>query len=408
MKKKDKAALNVLANIEKNTRATLPDAIKLNLGSGDYPIDGYENIDRKTGQEVYPLAMPDACAEEIRASHVLEHFSHRKVEDVLREWVRVLKPGGILKIAVPDFDLICQWHAAGQIEHAEHYLMGGHVDDNDHHGTAFTKQFLCELFCALGLEDVREWASDNADCSSLSISLNLQARKPVAVDVKADGLHWIIPSARYGPSIFHKSVYDAMNEIGGEVHMTGGCFWNQHLCPAMEGAANHPGCKYVLTFDYDSVFTVEDIRTLYAIMETHPHIDALSPLQSHRGMDTPLFSTIEQKGIIPRSWLDQLAFPAATTHFGLTMIRPNKLRAFPHPWMVGVPDGTGRWGADRVDPDIYFWRRWREEGNTIYVSPRVSIGHVDEMILWPSAKDLTPIYQKSSDYLRYGKPLEAK
>ena len=30
---------------------------KLNLGAGNTEIEGYENIDRKTGQEVYPLEL---------------------------------------------------------------------------------------------------------------------------------------------------------------------------------------------------------------------------------------------------------------------------------------------------------------------------------------------------------------
>lgn len=36
------------------------------------------------------------------ASHVLEHIPWYKTEEVLREWVRVLKPGGVLEVWVPD------------------------------------------------------------------------------------------------------------------------------------------------------------------------------------------------------------------------------------------------------------------------------------------------------------------
>lgn len=380
---------------------------KLNLGSGECPIDGYENIDLKNGVGAYPLHEADDSVDEIRASHLLEHFSHRNTEAVLKNWVSKLKPGGILKIAVPDFDLICQWHASGEMDRAEQYLMGGHVDYADRHGAAINQRMLCALFERVGLEDVREWASDQADCSALPISLNLQGRKPIGGSRKPTGLHWIVPTARYGPSMTHRCIYQAQNEIGGVLQMTGGCFWNQHICPAMEQAIQAEGCRYVLTFDYDSVFTANDIRLLYGILETHPHIDAVSPLQSHRAASTPLF-TIEGQAQFPASWLDQLTFEVATTHFGLTLIRAESLRKMPHPWMMGVPGKDGRWGPDRIDPDIYFWRKWKECGMSIHVSPRVSIGHIDEMILWPSATDLTPVYQTSSDYLKYGKPLEAK
>ena len=78
--------------------------IKLNLGAGDIPIDGYISIDRKTGQEAYPLAYEDGSVDEIRASHILEHFGLREISAVLKNWWDKLKPGGLLKIAVPDFD----------------------------------------------------------------------------------------------------------------------------------------------------------------------------------------------------------------------------------------------------------------------------------------------------------------
>ena len=82
--------------------------VKLNLGGGEVEIPGYVNIDRKNGQEAYPLEYADESVDEIRASHLLEHFPHSKSVEVVREWARVLKPGGILKVAVPNFDYIIE------------------------------------------------------------------------------------------------------------------------------------------------------------------------------------------------------------------------------------------------------------------------------------------------------------
>ena len=72
------------------------------------PADGYSVLVGDTGltyaPTIYPKAgfdfdlidahyyYPDGVADEIRASHVLEHFSHTITLDVLREWARVLKP----------------------------------------------------------------------------------------------------------------------------------------------------------------------------------------------------------------------------------------------------------------------------------------------------------------------------
>jgi SAM-dependent methyltransferase len=44
----------------------------------------------------------------IYASHVLEHFAWYRIETILRDWVRVLIPGGVLEVWVPDGLKICQ------------------------------------------------------------------------------------------------------------------------------------------------------------------------------------------------------------------------------------------------------------------------------------------------------------
>ena len=87
--------------------------IKLNLGAGDTQIKGFIPIDRKFGQEVYPLEYEDNSVDEIRASHVLEHFAGGAVDEVLRHWVAKLKPGGSLKVAVPNFEWIAENYLAG-------------------------------------------------------------------------------------------------------------------------------------------------------------------------------------------------------------------------------------------------------------------------------------------------------
>lgn len=386
-----------------------PDTLKLNLGAGKSPMDGYENLDRKTGQEIFPLAYPDESADEIRASHVLEHFSHRDTEAVIADWVRVLKPGGLLKIAVPNLETVAALVVDGQNVNAQGYLMGGHLDDNDHHGALFTPGSLAQIFMDAGLERVSYWASDYDDCSSLPVSLNLQARKPLVEKGKLpfSGVHGVLPTPRYGPSEHHRCIYLALAELGMTIHSVSGCFWNQHLCEAMEEEIAKPECRYIMTFDYDSIFKVQDIVDLYRIMETHPHIDAIVPMQSHRGAPTPLF-TIAGKSEVPMTLFDKLTVEIATGHMGLTFMRAEKLHDLPRPWMVGVPNSDGRWGEGKIDPDIYFWKNWRENGRKVHLASRVVIGHLEDCILWPHKDTLEPIYQRVNDYLKNGKPPEAR
>ena len=151
--------------------------IKLNLGAGHSVIEGFTPIDRKLGSEVYPLAYVNDFADEIRASHVLEHFPQAAILEILREWIRVLKPGGLLKIAVPDFNFAIRHR---EHPHFEGWVMGGQSDENDFHMTLFTRGKLLYYFQALGLEDIQDWQSEIKDCASLPVSLNLCGRKPRA------------------------------------------------------------------------------------------------------------------------------------------------------------------------------------------------------------------------------------
>jgi len=84
--------------------------MKLNLGCGENRLEGFLNLDIR--KEVNPdiicdvkkLPFKDDSVEEICAFDVLEHFEWFDVIDVLKEWFRVLKKGGILTIRVPDIN----------------------------------------------------------------------------------------------------------------------------------------------------------------------------------------------------------------------------------------------------------------------------------------------------------------
>jgi predicted SAM-dependent methyltransferase len=61
-------------------------------------------------------------------SHVLEHFSQQGAREFLRECLRVLKPGGTLRVAVPDLELIAKTYL-GALERA---ASGGARDRDDY------------------------------------------------------------------------------------------------------------------------------------------------------------------------------------------------------------------------------------------------------------------------------------
>jgi predicted O-linked N-acetylglucosamine transferase (SPINDLY family) len=104
---------------------------------------------------------------------------------VLKEWVRVLKPGGLMSLAVPDFAKIVENYRNGVDQPTESYVMGGQVDADDYHRALFDKTHLTRLMVAAGVVLIEPWTSDLKDCAALPISLNLRGRKPHATEVKA-------------------------------------------------------------------------------------------------------------------------------------------------------------------------------------------------------------------------------
>lgn len=81
--------------------------IKLNLGSGEEKLEGYINVDLYSEFsdikcDVRKLSYNDNSVDEIRAYHIIEHFNFKEAYDIIKEWYRVLKPGGLILIETPD------------------------------------------------------------------------------------------------------------------------------------------------------------------------------------------------------------------------------------------------------------------------------------------------------------------
>lgn len=58
------------------------------------------------------IPFPDASVDVVYHSHMLEHLDREVAELFLREIFRVLTPGGILRVVVPDFELVCREYIA--------------------------------------------------------------------------------------------------------------------------------------------------------------------------------------------------------------------------------------------------------------------------------------------------------
>lgn len=92
--------------------------VRLNLGCGDKILDGYINVDvspSRAGKspdvlcDLHRLSpFSNDQADEILAVHVIEHFWRWEVVDILKEWLRVLKPGGQMILECPNLISACR------------------------------------------------------------------------------------------------------------------------------------------------------------------------------------------------------------------------------------------------------------------------------------------------------------
>jgi len=85
--------------------------VRLHLGCGPEHRAGWVNVDANpdTRPQVVSRAehlpmFEDASVDEIEACHLFEHFCHHEALAALREWSRVLKPGGKLSLELPNLE----------------------------------------------------------------------------------------------------------------------------------------------------------------------------------------------------------------------------------------------------------------------------------------------------------------
>ena len=358
--------------------------LKLNLGSGKLKIKGYENIDKMYGTSAYPLDYDSGEVDEIRASHILEHFGRREVKSVLRDWVDKLRPGGVLKIAVPGFDKVIEAQVRGGELTApmDAYIFGGQTDENDFHKSMFNEPTLRQLLTEAGLTGVRVWESQIEDCASLPISINLEGTKPGGLETK---VQCVMTLPRLGFTANLTAAATIMPKLGIGMQTATGVFWGQKLSRLIDKHLNN-GTEYIITMDYDTLFHENHVIRMLQLMAENPDIDCIIPVQTKRENKTPMFAIVDEDGNgreVPLTEFDSELVQVATGHFGLTIFRVSAFKGLKKPWFQAHPNEDGEWGEGRIDEDIHFWHNFHAEGRKACLVTSCMIAHLQMMATLP-------------------------
>lgn len=172
----------------------------VNLGCGMTQHPKFINVDGFPHPHVHYVHRIDSLpmfavnsVDLIYASHCLEHFNYRYIDEVLSEWSRVIKPGGMLRLSVPDFDkLVDIYNVTGNPDDIVEQVMGGQENRYNFHYVLFNKNNLTRRLIQAGFADIHEWEPGSNDLTTFAdfsiyqkvingkkykISLNIEARK---------------------------------------------------------------------------------------------------------------------------------------------------------------------------------------------------------------------------------------
>jgi predicted SAM-dependent methyltransferase len=138
----------------------------VHLGCGEIDWPKFINVDVRAYEHIHYLhkvdELPffkDNSADLIYVSHCLEHIPFRNTNTVLNEWRRVLKPGGTLRISVPDFESLLRIYEDNNhdMNSILYPLMGAQDYRFNFHYNAFNFESLKRLLLEAGFSKVQEW-----------------------------------------------------------------------------------------------------------------------------------------------------------------------------------------------------------------------------------------------------------
>ena len=149
---------------------------QIHLGCGKVRLPGFINIDIQPGPavdlvgDIRNLDFEDSSIDLVYSCAVIEHVGRREWVDLLKEWRRVLKPGGLLRLSTNDFEAcIARYNEKRNLEELLGILIGGQKDDYDWHGMIFDFKTLERGLIEAGFENIRRYDWRETELGRLGI-----------------------------------------------------------------------------------------------------------------------------------------------------------------------------------------------------------------------------------------------
>ena len=135
---------------------------------------------------VYGIPFPDRCAQAIFSSHFFEHITRRDAERLAAEALRVLEPGGVIRISVPDLAWLFSEYQRG----AGRAVVDGIFDADGlgeyaRHRYMYDEQLLGELLAGAGFTEIERCGFREGRVPDLDVldnregSLVMEAARPL-------------------------------------------------------------------------------------------------------------------------------------------------------------------------------------------------------------------------------------
>lgn len=105
----------------RETRPLLDGRDRLHLGCGSHLLEGWANVDMLHAPGLFfhdlrdPLPIADGAVGFVYAEHFIEHIPRPDALKLLCECLRVLRPGGVLRLSTPNLAVIVEEYRAGRV-----------------------------------------------------------------------------------------------------------------------------------------------------------------------------------------------------------------------------------------------------------------------------------------------------